>query len=157
MGKREVRVIVVPKRVTIALLVLVSGAMAGLVYFLSGRTYVRDAHPVTDLFLRLLSRDDPPRDAILAALMPAIANALIFVPWGFLAFIAIDSPRRTRIRTYLITFVVAAIFAAAMEVWQIFLPTRVTSPMDAIANTLGALLGAMGGHLRKEIHVRFEH
>src|SRR5687767_383635 len=157
MGKREVRVIVVPKRVTIALLVLVTAAMAARLYFLSGRTYVRDVHPVTDLFLRVLQREDPPRDAILAALMPAIANALVFVPWGFLAFIAIDSPRRTRVRTYLITFVAAAIFAAALEVWQMFLPTRVTSPIDAIANTLGAFLGAMGGHLRKEIHVRFEH
>jgi VanZ family protein len=80
-----------------------------------------------------------------------------YVPWGFLAFIAIDSPKRPRLRSYLITIVAAAILAAAMSVWQMFLPTRVTSPVDAIANTLGAFVGAIGGHLRKEIHVRFEH
>ena len=157
MGKREVRVIRVPKPVTIALLVLVSAGMVALLYFLSGRTYTRDSHPATELLLRLLRRDDPPRSAVLAALMPLFANAFIFVPWGFLAFIAIDSPRRRRVRTYLMTFAGAALFAAAMEIWQTFLPTRVTSPVDAIANTLGAFLGAIGGHLRKEIHVRFEH
>ena len=157
MGKREVRVIVVPKAVTIALLVLVTAAMAALLYFLSGRTYVRDSHPGTELLLRLLRRDDPPRDAILVAIMPIFVNVVAYVPWGFLTFIAIDSPKRPRFRSYLITIVAAAILAAAMSVWQMFLPTRVTSPVDAIANTLGAFVGAIGGHLRKEIHVRFEH
>lgn len=157
MGKREVRVIVVPKAVTVVLLALVSAGMIALLYFLSGKTYVRDAHPATDLVLRFLQRDDPPRDAILAAMMPIIANILFFVPWGFLTFIALDTAKRRRFRTYLLTFVAAAIFATALEVWQTFLPTRVTSPVDAIANAAGALLGAVGGHLRKEIHVRFEH
>ena len=149
--------IVVPKAVTIVLLALVSAAMVALLYFLSGKTYVRDSHPATELVLRFLRRDDPSRSAILAALMPIFANVLFFVPWGFLTFIAFDTPRRRRVRTYLLTFVAAAIFAAAMEIWQTFLPTRVTSPVDAIANAAGALLGAVGGHLRKEIHVRFEH
>ena len=157
MGKREVRVIVVSKPVTIGLLVLASAGMIALLYFLSGKAYVREAHPATDLVLRFLRRDDPPRDAILAAMMPVIANVLFFIPWGFLTFIAIDSPRRRRFRSYLLTFFAAAVFAAALEVWQAFLPTRVTSPVDAIANAAGALLGAVGGHLRKEIHVRFEH
>ena len=64
------------------------------------------------------------------------ANVLFFVPWGFLTFIAFDTPKRRRARTYLLTFVAAAIFATAMEIWQTFLPTRVTSPVDAIANTI---------------------
>lgn len=157
MGKREVHVIHVSKRVTIVLLVLVSAAMVALLYFLSGRAYARESHAATELVLRLLRRDDPPRTAVLAALMPVIANALLFAPWGFLAFIALDSPRRRRFHTYLLTFLAAAVFATAMELWQIFLPTRVTSPVDAIANALGALAGAVLGHLRKEVRIRFEH
>ena|SRR5688500_9480367 len=157
MGKREVRVVVVSKPVTIVLLTLVSAGMIALLYFLSGKAYVRDSHPATEVVMRFLRRDDPPRDAVLAALMPIIANALFFVPWGFLTFIAFDTPKRRRFRTYLMTFAAAAVFATALEIWQTFLPTRVTSPIDAIANAAGALLGAIGGHLRKEIHVRFEH
>ncbi|HUP48101.1 MAG TPA: VanZ family protein [Thermoanaerobaculia bacterium] len=157
MGKREVRVVVVPKRVTALLLVLVSAAMVALLYFLSGKAYVLDSHPAAEVVRRLLRRDDPSRTAILVALMPVIANALFFVPWGFLMFIVLDAPRRPRRRTYLITVVAAATFATGMELWQIFLPTRVTSAVDAAANTLGALAGAMAGHLRKEINVRFEH
>ena len=157
MGKREVHVIVVSKRVTVTLLVLVSLGMIALLYFLSGKAYARDSHPATELMLRLLRRDDATRDAVLAALMPVIANALFFVPWGFLMFIAVDTPERRRFRTYLITFLAAALFATAMEVWQVFLPTRVTSPVDAIANSLGAFLGAVAGHLRKEVRIRFEH
>ena len=156
MGKREVRVVVVPRGVTIALLVLVCAAMVALLYFLSGKAYVRDSHPATEMVMRLLRRDDPPRDALLAALMPVIANVLFFLPFGFLMFLAADSPRRRRFRTYVITFIAAAVFATAMEVWQAFLPTRVTSPADAVANVVGALVGALGGHLRKNVHIRFE-
>ena len=157
MGKREVRVIVVPKPVTVVLLILVCAAMAALLYFLSGKAYARDSHPAMEIALRLLRRDDPSRSAVLAALMPVVANALLFIPFGFLMFIALDTPRRRRFRTYAVTFVAAALFAAALEVWQHYLPTRVTSPVDAIANALGAVVGAMGGHLRKEVHVRFDH
>lgn len=157
MGKREVHVIVVSKPVTVTLLVMVSLAMIALLYFLSGRAYARDSHPLTELLLRLLRRDGPPRDAVLAALMPVIANALFFVPWGFLMFIALDTPSRRRFRTYLYTFIAAAVFATLMEIWQVFLPTRVTSAVDAVANALGACLGAVVGHLRKEVRIRFEH
>jgi VanZ family protein len=157
MGKREVHVVVVSKRVTFALLLLVSAAMIALLYFLSGRAYVRDSHPATELVLRLMRRDDPPRAAILAALMPVFANVLFFIPWGFLTFIILDSVKRRRFHTYLLTFVAAAVFATAMEIWQTFLPTRVTSPVDAVANAMGALAGAVAGHLRKEVRIRFDH
>ena len=157
MGKREVRIVVIRKPVTIALLVLVSAAMVALVWFLSGKTYARDTSAATDILLRLLRRDDPPRDALLAALMPVIANALLFMPWGFLAFIAIDKPARPRRSTYALTIATGVLFAAVIQVWQTFLPTRVSSPVDVVANAMGAFLGAMGGHLRKRVYVRFEH
>src|SRR5688572_29172468 len=103
MGKRETRVIVVRKHTTVVLLVLVSAVIAGLLYYLSGRAYASASHPTVDLMQRLLLRQGPApsRQALLASLMPVIANMLLFVPWGFLMFLAIDKPRRPRIRTYL--------------------------------------------------------
>ena len=156
MGRRETRVVVVRKPVTIVLLTLVAASMAATLYFLSGRAYARESQPVADLILRIMRRETASPTAVLAALMPLAANALFFVPFGFLAFIALDSPRRKRSRTYMMTVAAAAIFAAALGLWQQFLPTRVTTPIDVVANAFGALAGAVGGHLRKELHFRFD-
>ena len=95
-------------------------------------------------------------DAILASLTPAIANMLLFVPWGFFAFIAIDTPSRPRRLTYLVTSLAAIVFALGMYVWQQYLPTRVTALPDTISNALGALAGAALGHARKSVRVRFD-
>lgn len=158
MGKRHVHVVVVRKGVTVALLVLTSAAMAGLLYFLSGKAYAGDAHPLPDLLARLLGSG--PRtlspDAILASLTPAIANMLLFVPWGFLAFIALDSASRPRRLSYLVTSLAAIVFALLMYTWQRYLPTRVTALPDTIAHALGALAGAALGHARKSMRVRFD-
>lgn len=157
MGKREVRVVTIRKRTTVMLLLLVSAAMIALLLFLSGRAYARDAHPASEMLLRLIRRDEAPRDAVLAALMPVFANILLFVPWGFLTFIALDSQARPRRRTYALTVAGSLLFAAVMQLWQVFLPTRVNGPVDMLANALGAFTGAIGGHLRKRVYVRFEH
>jgi VanZ family protein len=158
MGKRHVYVIEVRKGVTIALLLLTTAAMAALLYALSGRAYAPGAHPVRDLLARALGSG--PRtlspDAILASLTPAIANMLLFVPWGFFAFIAADTPSRPRARTYVFTFVAAIVFALLMYLWQQYLPTRVTALPDTISNALGALAGAALGHARKTVRVRFD-
>ncbi|HYO77209.1 MAG TPA: VanZ family protein [Thermoanaerobaculia bacterium] len=158
MGKRQVRVIVVRKPVTFVLLVLTMAAMAGLLYLLSGKAYAADTHPAREMLARLLgsSRGPVSRSAVLAFLMPVIANVLLFVPWGFLAFVALDSPWRKRVATYLITLVAAVVFATCMYVWQLYLPTRVTSLPDTVANGAGALAGAALGHARKGIRVRFD-
>lgn len=157
MGRRHVHVIVVPKRVTSALLAALTVLMAGLVYALSGKAYAGEGHLFVDLVARTLGSGElPPADAVLAGLMPAIGNALLFVPWGFLAFMVLDSPRRPRRATYLFTLAGALVFAAAMHVWQQFLPTRVTSVADAAANALGALAGAAMGQGRRDVRVRFE-
>jgi VanZ family protein len=158
MGKRHVYVIEVRRSVTIALLALTTLAMAGLLYALSGRAYAPGAHPVRDLLARALGSG--PRtlspDAILASLTPAIANVLLFVPWGFLAFLAADAPSRPRVRTYIFTFVAAIAFALLLYLWQQYLPTRVTALPDTISNGLGALAGAALGHARKSVRVRFD-
>jgi len=158
MGKRQVHVVVVRKPVTFALLVLTMAAMAGLLYLLSGTAYAADTHPIREILSRYLgsSRGPVSRDAVLAFLMPVIANILLFVPLGFLAFVGLDSPSRSRGVTYAITVVAAVVFAAAMYVWQLYLPTRVTSLADTAANGVGALAGAALGHARKGVRVRFD-
>jgi VanZ family protein len=156
MGKQQVRVIVVPKRATVMLLLLTSVSMIALLFFLSGKAYARDSYPLSELLTRIVRGERGfSRDSILAALMPVIANMLLFVPWGFLTFVALDTPARPRRRTYLLTIAAGLVFAVALEVWQAFLPTRVTNPLDALANTAGAFAGALAGHLRKQVYVSF--
>ena len=158
MGKRHVHVIPVRKPVTFALLALTTALMATLLYLLSGRAYAADRHPLLEMAAGFLGADRAPvsRDALLAFLMPVIANILLFVPWGFLAFVALDSPRRPRRLTYLMTIVGALVVAGSMYAWQQVLPTRVTSLPDALGNGAGALAGAALGHARKGVRVRFE-
>ena len=158
MGKRHVHVIAVRKPVTFALLALTTALMMALLYVLSGRAYAGDRSPLWEIAARMLGAQREPvsRDALLAFLMPVIANVLLFVPWGFLAFVGLDSPRRARRTTYLLTVAGALVVAGCMYVWQEFLPTRVTSPPDAIANGAGALAGAALGHARKGMRIRFD-
>ncbi len=158
MGRRQVHVIRVRTPVTLALLVLITAAIAALIYFLSGRAYAADTHPIREILARLLGSGGGPvsRDALLAFLMPVIANVLLFVPWGFLAFLALDGRTGSRRNSYAMTVIGAVIFAAGMVLWQQTLPTRVTSLPDTIANGLGALAGAALGHARKGVYVQFD-
>lgn len=143
---------------TFALLALTTVLMVTLLYLLSGRAYAADRSPLWELAARILGAGRGPvsRDAVLSFLMPVIANVLLFVPWGFLAFVGLDSPRRRRRTTYLLTVTGALVVAGCMSVWQAFLPTRVTAPADAIANGAGALAGAALGHARKGMRIRFD-
>lgn len=158
MGKRQVHAIAVRKPVTFALLLLTTSLMATLFYLLSGRAYAADRHPLWDLTVSLLGGGSAPisRGALLAFLMPVSAHALLFVPWGFLAFVGFDSPKRARKVAYLMTVAGAVVVAGAMAFWQEFLPTRVTSIPDILANGLGALIGAALGHMRKGVRFQFE-
>lgn len=158
MGRRQVRVIRVRLPVTLALLALTTVAVASLIYALSGKAYAAETHPIREILARLFGSGRGPvsRDAVLAFLMPIIANILLFVPWGFLAFLALDGRMRSRRWAYGATVVGAVVFAAGLLVWQQSLPTRVTSLPDTIANGLGALAGAALGHARKGVHVRFD-
>ncbi|SRR5712691_792622 len=158
MGKKQVRVIVVRKPATVALLVLVSALMSALLFYLSGKAYTNEDEPLRRLLLHAMQRQSPIKpDALLAGLMPVIANILFFVPWGILAFLLFDSPSRARSRTYLITVLSGVVFAIALAIWQSSLPTRVTGPLDISANALGALIGAIAGHVRKRVHVQFDY
>jgi VanZ family protein len=158
MGRRQVHVIRVPAWVTCLLLALTTAAMAGLIYFLSGKAYAAETHPMREILARLLGSGRGPvsRDALLAFLMPVIANILLFLPWGFLAFLALDGRMRSRRSAYLAAIVGALVLSAGLVLWQQTLPTRVTSLPDMFANGLGACAGAALGHGRKGVHIQFD-
>lgn len=152
MGKRQVHIIPVRKPVSAALLVLTSALIIALLSYLSGRAYAAHFDPFVAVLTRSLSRD-----RLLATLMPVLAHILLFLPWGFLAFVLLDRPTWPRRRTYALTVLGAVLFALAIQLWQQFLPTRVTLRSDALANVLGAFAGAALGHMRKGVHVRFDY
>lgn len=159
MGKSQVHVIRVRKSATVTLLFVTSLAMIALLYLLSGKAYAAETHPFVELVARLLgssSRGPVSRNELLAFLMPVIANALLFMPFGFLTFLALDRPERPRKISYGATVLAAICFAVAMFVWQQFLPTRVTALLDIVSNAAGAFAGAALGHTRKAVRVRFE-
>ncbi len=158
MGKQSIRTFRVPRWVTIILLVIVSAAMAALLVFVSGRAYLRQQLTVPDI-VSLIHRYDRgalSNDALLATMAPGIVDILFFMPLGALAFLAFDRGEQHRFRTYLLTLAVGATFALGLVAWQNALPTRVTGWGDAGWNMLGCLAGAVCGHLRKRVRVRFE-
>jgi VanZ family protein len=160
MGKREVRIIAVPKGVTITLLIFTTLAMVALFYGLSRHAYSRPTGSTAELIDRVwVSERSGTLSAtgFFAALWPVAANVLLFVPWGFLAFVSLDSPQRPRSVTYAMAAVAGIAFAVSLHLWQSFLPMRVTTASDAIANAVGAFCGSIAGHVRKQVRVRFEY
>lgn len=158
MGKPAIRTFTVPRGVTVALLVAVSMAMAALIAFLSGRAYLRQQLTIPEI-VSLVHRYDQgalTSDAVLATAAQGIADILFFMPWGALAFLAFDGGETRRLRTYLLTLAVGVTFALGLVAWQSKLPTRVTGWEDAGWNMLGCLAGAVCGHLRKRVRLRFE-
>jgi VanZ family protein len=157
MPNRDLRIIRVPRWVTVTLLLLVTAAIAALIWFLSGKAVYREASPLRlyDAFLRY-DRTGAGRANLLASAAPAIADALLFVPWGALAFLAFDRPSRSRAVTYGFVVAVGVTFALGLSAWQDYLPTRITGWLDALWNVIGALAGAVLGHLRKRVRIRFE-
>ena len=157
-GKQTIRTILVPRWVTVALLILVSAAMAGLIVMLSGRAYLRQRLTMAEVvaLAHRYDRGDLSNDAILATAASGIADILFFMPWGALAFLAFDSGESHRLRTYLLTLAMGLTFALGLVAWQSALPTRVTGWEDAGWNTFGCMAGAIAGHLRKRLRVRFD-
>ncbi len=156
MGIREIRTIRVPKWITILLWVIVSAAMVGLIYSLSGRAYTQERASIAEIVAMVQRGRSGQPVAVLAAISPLIADILFFLPFGALAFLAIDREGRSRPRAYGMTLLVGVAFALVLAAWQETLPTRVTGWLDAAANAAGCLAGAMIGHARKRMRVRFE-
>jgi hypothetical protein len=157
-GKRTIRTILVPRWATVTLLILLSMAMAGLIAMLSGRAYLRQRLSIPEV-IALVHRYDQgalSNDALLATAAPGIADILFFMPWGAVAFLAFDGGEGHRLRTYLLTLAVGLTFALGLMAWQSALPTRVTGWEDAGWSTFGCLAGAIAGHSRKRLRVRFD-
>lgn len=151
------REVVIRKPFTILLLVAATVAIIAITVWMSGRSYSNlDPIPFDDiryLINRLNTR--PISTHILAVLIvPMIANVLLFVPWGFLTFIALYTVERPTLQTYVLTILLGFSFSLGVEGWQYFLPSRVADINDVIWNTFGAIVGAFLGHAR--LRVRFE-
>jgi len=135
---------------------LVSAAMATLIYALSGRAYVQERATVAEV-VEMVRKGGPEEPAaVLATTAPLIADILFFLPWGALAFLVFDRGSASRFRRYLVTTAVGAAFALGLVEWQQMLPTHVTGWVDGMWNIVGCFAGAIVGHARKRVRVRFE-
>lgn len=75
--------------------------------------------------------------------LDVVANVLLFLPFGFLLLGAIaPAPRQPRPFGIAFTGLAALVFAAALEIAQLFAADRVASAIDVEANVAGAVLGA---------------
>jgi hypothetical protein len=156
MGKADIRVIHIPRWLTILAWVIVTAAMLALVDQLSGRAYARETR-IMDIIetMRRYRGGSASANNVLAAVSPATVDMLFFLPWGALAFLSLDRGNRRNI-TYLVTILLGVAFALGLMVWQRALPTRITNGTDAAWNVAGCALGAMAAHARKRVRFRFE-
>jgi glycopeptide antibiotics resistance protein len=137
---------------TTVVIVLVTVRMAGKSY--------SNLDPIPFEEVRHLARaiaHKPIGTHILALIVvPIIANVLLFVPWGFFLFIALYTESRPTVQTYVLTVLLGLTFTCTIEAWQYFLPSRVADVNDVIWNTVGAMTGAILGHLRERVRFEFE-
>ncbi|HYK02797.1 MAG TPA: VanZ family protein [Thermoanaerobaculia bacterium] len=150
------REILIKRPVTILLLVVVTFAIVAITVWMAGKSY-ENFEPIPFDDVRFIAKrlDRPVSTHILAVLIvPMIANVLLFVPWGFLMFIALYTVDRPTLQTYILTILLGFSFSLGIEGWQYFLPSRVADINDVIWNTTGVVLGTFAGHLR--LRVRFD-
>ena len=84
--------------------------------------------------------------ATLPSRSAAIANILLYMPFGFCAVLALRNEARSGAWLVLVTMM-GALLSISMELAQFFDQDRVTDAPDVYANTIGTLLGAIGGRL----------
>ncbi len=153
------RIIVVRRPVTILLLLLFTLLIVLTTLWASGKSYSKvDPRPFESLkhLARLLSqRRQVSMHTVAVIVVPVVANVLLFVPWGFLLFIALYTIERPTMQTYVLTVLLGLTFTCAIEAWQYFLPSRVADVNDIIWNTLGTFGGAVLGHLRERVRFEF--
>jgi glycopeptide antibiotics resistance protein len=153
------REVVVKRPVTILLLVVMTLTIVAITVWMAGKSYENfDPIPFDDvryIAKRLNAR--PISTHILAVLIvPMIANVMLFMPWGFLLFIALYTVDRPTLQTYVLTILLGFSFSLGIEGWQYFLPSRVADINDVIWNTTGAILGSFLGHMRLRLRFEFQ-
>jgi len=151
--------IVIRRPITWLLLLTATVVIVALTVFVAGKSYTKiDPIPFEDirhLSHRLAHR--PISTQVLSVIiLPIVGNIVLFLPWGFFAFIALYSVDRPTVQTYVLTILLGLTFSAVIEGWQYFLPSRVADVNDIIWNTAGATLGAILGHARLRVRFEFE-
>jgi glycopeptide antibiotics resistance protein len=150
--------ITIRRSVTILLLLVVTGLIILPTVWMTGKSYSKvDPQPFDDIrhLSHRIARHPVSTHILAVIIVPIIANVLLFVPWGFLMFIALYGFERTTLQTYVLTVMLGFTFTCVIEGWQYFLPSRVADVNDIIWNTTGALLGAILGHLRERLRFEF--
>ena len=153
------REIVIRKWTTVLLLAATTLAIVSITVWMAGKSYENfDPIPFDDLrYLAKRLNERPISTHILAVIVvPMIANVLLFVPWGFLAFITFYTLERPTLQTYVLTILLGFSFTLAIEAWQYFLPSRVADINDVIWNTCGTIAGALLGHARLRLRLEFD-
>jgi glycopeptide antibiotics resistance protein len=153
------REVLVRRPLAILMLAIVTLAIVWITVWMSGKSYGNlDPIPFDDIrYLAHRLANRPISTHILAVIVvPMIANVLLFVPWGFLVFIALYSLERPTLQTYVLTILLGLTFSLVIEGWQYFLPSRVADVNDVIWNTSGTILGAFLGHARLRVRLEFE-
>ena len=149
----------IKRPVTFLLLLLVTAVIVSITVWTAGRSYSKvHATPFDDIRMIADRMDGRPISTQVLTLLvvPIIANVLLFVPWGFLMFIALYSVKRPTVQTYVLTILLGFSFTLAIEAWQYFLPSRVADINDVIWNTSGTVFGAILGHMRLRVRFEFE-
>ena len=153
------RDVVIKKPLTVLLLLATTAAIITVTVYMAGKSY-ENFEPIPFDDLRYLAKrlaERPISTHILAVIVvPMIANVLLFVPWGFLAFITFYNVERPTLQTYVLTILLGFSFTLGIEAWQYFLPSRVADVNDVIWNTSGTILGALLGHARLRVRFEFE-
>ena len=150
--------ITIRRPVTVLLLLVVTGLIVLTTIWMSSKGYSKiDPQPFDDIrhLSNRIARHPVSTHILAVIIVPIIANILLFVPWGFLMFIALYTVERPTLQTYVLTVLLGLTLTCAIEAWQYFLPSRVADVNDIIWNTTGALLGAILGHLRERVRFEF--
>ena len=78
-----------------------------------------------------------------------LANILLFIPYGFVAFMALSTSKRIIYHASLLFFT-GTLLAFILQYLQFYLPARVPSAADAWYNSIGILAGMLLAHLIKQ-------
>jgi len=158
-GGRKERVIVIRRRTTVLLWILATILILVLTLTLAGKNY-RKVDPVPFRNIRAIAHHVAAGDltvpTLSALVMPMLLNAMLFLPWGYFLFLALDTPKRLPAQSYVLVIILAMGLSGFIEAWQYFLPTRVTDVDDVIWNVIGAFAGAILGHIRARVRFEYE-
>ena len=114
------RDVVIKKPLTVLLLLATTAAIITVTVYMAGKSY-ENFEPIPFDDLRYLARrlaERPISTHILAVIVvPMIANVLLFVPWGFLAFITFYNVERPTLQTYVLTILLGFSFTLGIEAW----------------------------------------